>query len=122
MMDPRSLQEIDLPGDFAPRVIAIARREQHRRRVRFRLAAAAGATLLVALIPLSRLRNHRTDLRDSATMTWQEDAVEAAQLADATSPDEVTDYLVPNTTRVGEFAAAYTDAAWQYDSDWASGN
>ena len=117
-----STREAQLPDDFPQRVIAQARREQHQRRVRYRLAEAACTILIVALIPLSRaldMRRHQVDPRN-ALIAWQDDsfADPSAQLAAATSPDDVGDYLMPNATRVSNFAHNYADAPWQYDPDW----
>jgi hypothetical protein len=113
------LPEIDLPDDFARRVIGQARREQQKRRHRLRIAAAA--LLAVGLIPLSRLadsRRHNFGGGDSSALAWQQDSAEATQLAAAAEPDEVSDYLTPEATRVTSFTAAYSDAGWRDDSDW----
>jgi hypothetical protein len=93
--------------------------------MRVRVAAAACVALLVAMIPLAQSLNSRRQnlaTSDSSALTWQEESLEAARIAAATSPDDVGDYLMPGATRVGDFAATYADATWQDDSDWTSSN
>ncbi|MGO9268083.1 MAG: hypothetical protein ACLQBA_24860 [Candidatus Binataceae bacterium] len=46
------------------------------------------------------------------------DETDAAGLAEAVNPDAVSDYLMPNTSALTQFAATYSDASWDYDSDW----
>ena len=142
-MRSASIREAGLPDDFPKRVIAQARREQHHRRVRLRLAAAACATLFVAIIPLTRILNARRQTSGapaSSALAWQDYSQDypdpsqyysgnavpsaSAQLAAATSPDNVSDYLMPDAMRIGNFADNFanddSDAPWQYDSDWSS--
>jgi hypothetical protein len=126
-----------LPDDFARRVIAQARREQYEHRVRFRVAAAACATLIVALISMTRVRDarrHNFEAPDSSVVAWQDNAQDysgdsqdysgdsidaaSAQLAAATSPDDVSDYLMPGALRVANFGSDDSDV-WQYDPDWS---
>jgi hypothetical protein len=125
LMRSPSIQPAKLPDDFARRVIAQARREQYQRRVRFRIATAVCAMVIVALIPLSRTPHSprpNPGASDSSPIAWQDDAIEAssAQLAAATAPDDVSDYLMPNATRVVNFADYDSEASWQYDPDWAN--
>ncbi len=131
-MHSESIRPTALPDDFAHRVIAQARREQYARRVRFRVAAAACATLIVALISMSRVRDsrrHNFGAPDSSAIAWQDNAQDysgdsidaaSAQLAAAAAPDEVGDYLMPNATQVGNFANDGSYGSWQYDPDWTN--
>jgi hypothetical protein len=116
----------ELPDDFARRVIARARLEQLRQRVRRRIAIAA-AMLLVAALPLARLLHPtRVQLasRDvSTTMqtiprVYALDTSDNEQLARAVAPDQLSDYLMPNTAPLRAYAATYSDAAWNYDPNW----
>ena len=128
-MRSESIRGAKLPDDFARRVIAQARREQSERRVRFRVAVAACATLIVAVISMTRTRDllrHNLDAPDSSAIAWQsnsqddsDNAIDAAsaQLAAAAAPDDVSDYLMPNARQVGNFANYAADASWQYDPD-----
>jgi len=105
-----------LPYDFAHRVIVQARREQAQRRSR--LAAAASLVLLLGLVPLSRFL--RANPTAPSELAWQDDSAKATQLAEATAPAEVSDYLAPDTVRVSRWSASYSEASWQTDSDWES--
>jgi hypothetical protein len=117
----------ELPDDFAHRVIARARVEQRRQRIRQRTIAAA--MLLVAALPLARLL-HPTGVqlasRDVSTTTqtiprvYALDTSDNEQLARAAAPDQLSDYLMPNTAPLRAYAAAYSDAAWNYDPSWTS--
>jgi hypothetical protein len=138
-MRSESIRGTELPDDFARRVIAQARREQYERRVRLRVVAAACATLIVALISMTRVRDarrHNFEAPDSSAIAWQDNAQDysgdsqdysrdsidaaSAQLAAAAAPDEVGDYLMPNATQVGNFANYASDVSWQYDADWTN--
>ncbi|MGH7841044.1 MAG: hypothetical protein ACREQD_02935 [Candidatus Binataceae bacterium] len=120
-----SLPEPILPDDFARRVIAQARLEQHRQLIRRRVIAAA--VVVVAVLPFARpwelLRiNHRSgnlpfaQAEDNATPNAQF----TETLGQATPPAQVSDYLMPDAAPVRSFAAAYSDAAWDYDPSWTS--
>jgi hypothetical protein len=130
----------ELPDDFARCVIARARVEQRRQRVRHRTISAA--MLLVATLPLAMLlrstrdqfasrelatrppiRTHAYALdaqgaAESATRGQGQDAAGEEQLAHAAAPDQLSDYLMPNTAPLRAYAAAYSDAAWSYDPSW----
>jgi hypothetical protein len=112
----------DLPDDFPRRVIAQARFEQRQRRHRRYLAAAALATLIVAAIPFTTLIKPSgedqlpRDPDATAQSGWQGRSLEA-QLASATAPAGIGDYLMPNAAPLGNFAASYT-GYWQYDPSW----
>ena len=116
----------DLPDDFARGVIVKARAVERRRKIGSRIAAVA--LLFAAAIPLgSRFVSHPQDLaarQPSSPVgiaTYQEsDQADALRLAEATNPDAVSDYLLPNTSTVTQFASSYSDASWDYDSDWSS--
>ncbi len=115
-MSSAVLPEEHFPDDFAHRVIVQARREQAQRRSRF--AAAASLILLLGLIPLSHfLRENPTAPSEVA---WQDYSAKATQLAEATAPAEVSDYLAPDSVRVNNWSASYSEASWQADSDWES--
>jgi hypothetical protein len=117
----------ELPDDFARRVIARARVEQRRQRVRHR--AIAAAMLLVAALPLAMLlRPPRVELASRevppsppiSTQAYALDAVGDEQLARAAAPDQLSDYLMPNSAPLRAYAAAYSDAAWNYDPSWTT--
>ena len=110
----------DFPDGFARSVIAQARREQYRRRLRLRLAAAACVALVIGLIPLKHVRRPNSDTASSSAITWQDDSAEAKRLAAATETSDVSDYLVPDASRVSNWSGSYSDASWQDDSDWES--
>ena len=110
----------DFPDNFARGVIARARREQSQRRLRARIVAGSCVVLMLGLVPLHRLVGQQPDTTSSAALAWQDDSAEATQLAEATAPDEVSDYLAPETTRLSNGLGSYADVSWQYDSDWES--
>lgn len=110
------------PEDFARRVIAQARAEQHRQRVRRRYALAA-AMLVIVAIPLATLLGPKRDQlasRDSSTSAPFNDSTADEQLTQAMAPDQPSDYLVPNTAPLRAFTASYSDASWNYDPSWTS--
>jgi hypothetical protein len=128
-----SLIEPSLPEDFAQRVIAQARHEQHRGRVRRRIAAGGGAGLLALLLMFSAYsRYFRTGLRPTPNSEVTADdsldqsnlSAETDQLAIATAPADLDDYLMPNAAAFRNFDSAYTgDALWQDDdSAWPDNN
>ena len=119
----------ELPDDFARGVIVKARALQRRRKVRGRIAAGVAVLLVAAAIPLANripsqsanlAARHSVALNDGIAL-YQMDADQAdtLRLAEATSPDAVGDYLLPNTTALTQFASAYSDTSWDYDPDWA---
>jgi hypothetical protein len=117
-----------MPDDFARRVIRRARAEQRRQRLR-RGYAFAVAILLITAIPLATLLGPTHDQlatrNGSATgplgsQSDPFDTADAAQLAQATAPDQLSDYLMPNTAPLRTFTATYSDAAWNYDPNWTS--
>lgn len=109
----------DFPDGFARSVIAQARREQYHRRLRSRLAAAACVALVIGLIPLSHFRRPNFDTASSPAITWQDDSAEAPRLA-AVETNDVSDYLMPDASRMSNWSGSYADASWQDDSDWES--
>ncbi len=99
-----SFVEPSLPDDFAQRVIAQARHEQHRRRVRRRIAAAGSAGILALMLVFSGYSRYlRIDLRPAPDSEVTADnsldqsnlTAETDQLAIATAPANLDDYLMP---------------------------
>jgi hypothetical protein len=125
----RPAREPNLPGDFAWRVIVKARAERRKRQTRHHIAAAGVcAVLMVAAIPIAGfMRSTHSNLasREASALAQrgqQDQSLEEAnvdQVAQATKPDEIDDYLIPNTAALTEFASAYTDASWHYDPSWS---
>jgi hypothetical protein len=122
-----------LPDDFAQRVIARARHEQHRQHVRRRIIAGGGAGLLALLLMFSGYsRYFRIGLRPTPNSEVTADnsldqsnlSSETDQLAIATAPADLDDYLMPNAAALRNFDSAYTaDALWQDDdSAWPDNN
>jgi len=139
----------ELPDDFARGVIVKARALQRRRKVRGRIAAGMAVLLVAAAIPLANripsqsanlAARHSIALNDGiawlvpipnraarhspandgiAFYQMHADQADTLRLAEATSPDAVGDYLLPNTTALTQFASAYSDTSWDYDPDWA---
>ena len=118
----------ELPDDFARGVIVKARALQRRRKVRGRIAAGVAVLLVAAAIPLANRipsRSANRAARRASTFDgialYQMDADQAdtLRLAEATNPDAVGDYLLPNTMALTQFASAYSDTSWNYDPDWA---
>jgi hypothetical protein len=115
----------DLPDGFARGVIVKARAVERRRKIGSRIAAVA--LLFAAAIPLgSRIVSRPQELAARqlsspvGIASYQEsDQADALRLAEATTPDAVSDYLLPNTATVTQFASS-SDASWDYDSDWSS--
>jgi hypothetical protein len=129
------LFEPSLPDDFATRVIARARFEQRRTRLRRRLSAAGGAGLLAVTLALSGyLRDVRSGpssaparVSEVSYNAWEQSdlTAETYQLALATDPDRVADYLVPSAASLADLSDApyATDISWQNDdSPWFAGN
>ncbi len=128
---PPQFAEPSLPDDFPQRVIARARYEQHRRRVRRRIVAGGGAGLLALILVFSGYsRYQRTALRPAPNSEVTADnsldqpnlTDETDQLAIATAPAALDDYLMPNAAALRNFDSAYT-ALWQDDdSAWPDNN
>ena len=123
------LREVpELPIDFARNVIRAARAVQ-RRRLRRMVCGCSIAVLLVALVSLAnQFRSPRQDLaaRQSSTSDALfarqiDDQTNELQLAQALTPYELDDYLAPNVTPVRSFAATYSDASWDSESEEAAG-
>jgi len=139
----------ELPDDFARCVIVKARAVQRHRQIAGRIVASMTVMLLAFAIPLanrisSRNGNfsyptgvrdlvlwehplphvvaHNSVARDTLASYRQgdDDETDAAGLADAVNPDAVSDYLMPDTSALTQFAATYSDASWDYDSDWTA--
>jgi hypothetical protein len=120
----------ELPDDFARGVIIKARAVQRHRQIAGRIVAGMTVMLLAFAIPLanrisSRNGNFFADhSRASATLASyrqsDDDETDALTLADAVSPDAVGDYLMPNTSALTQFTATYSDASWDYGSDWTA--
>jgi hypothetical protein len=141
-------QAPELPDDFARRVIVKARAVQRHRQIAGRIVVGMTVMLLAFAIPLanrisSRNGNfsyptgvrdlvlwehplphvvaHNSVARDTlASYRQGDDETDAASLAEATNPDAVSDYLMPNTSTLTQFAATYSDASWYDDSDWTA--
>ncbi len=142
-------QAPELPDDFARGVIVKARAVQRHRQIAGRIVAGITVMLLAFAIPLANRISSRngnfsypTGVRD--LVLWEHplphvvahnsvardtlasyrqgdgDETDAAGLADAVNPDAVGDYLMPNTSALTQFAATYSDASWDYDSDWTA--
>jgi hypothetical protein len=110
------LFEPSLPDDFATRVIARARFEQRRTRLRRRLSAAGGGPSS-APARVSEVSYNAWEQSDLTAETYQ--------LALATDPDRVADYLVPSAASLADLSDApyATDISWQNDdSPWFAGN
>ncbi len=115
-MSPGGLPGEHFPDDFPHRVIVQARHEQSQRRSRF--AAAASLVLLLGLVPLSHFL--RANSTVPSEFAWQDYSAKATQLAEATAPAEVSDYLAPDSVRVNNWSASYSETSWKADSDWES--
>jgi hypothetical protein len=124
----RLAREPQLPEDFAWRVIVTARSERRKRQTRRHIVAAGVcAVLMVSAIPIAGfMRSTHSDLasREASALAQsgpQDQSLEEAnvdQIAQATKPDEIDDYLIPNTAALTEFTSAYTGASWHYDQWW----
>jgi hypothetical protein len=116
----------DLPEGFARGVIVKARAVERRRKIGSRIAAVA--LLFAAAIPLgSRIVSRPQDLAarqalapEQLALYQDNDQADALRLAETTNPDAVSDYLLPNTATLTQFASSDSDASWDYDSDWSS--
>jgi hypothetical protein len=122
-------QAPELPDDFARRVIAKARAVQRHRQIAGRIVAGMTVMLLTFAIPLANrissrngtLSVHHSPVSDTlASYRQDDDETDALRLAEAVSPDAVGDYLMPNTSALTQFDTTYSDASWDYDSDWAA--
>jgi hypothetical protein len=120
-----SMPEPILPDDFARRVITRARFERRRQLVRRRMIAAA-AVVAVAL-PLARpwnLITSRAQRSREVPITQAGEEARTEQFTDAVAqaatPDQIGDYLMPNTAPLRTLAAAYSDASWNYDPSWTT--
>jgi hypothetical protein len=118
-------RERSLPADFAERVLAIAHKKLERRR-RKRIVAVAALVSVMAAIPLLGLMRSRleglgtSDPPGLASERWppsSDDAL-AYQVAQTVSPRSAGDYLLPNANALAEFSSTYSEASWQYDSQW----
>jgi hypothetical protein len=116
----------ELPADFARNVVRTARAVQRRRRRS--VCGGSIAILLAALVPLAnQLRSPRQDLAASQTSSSDvllarqaDDQANDLRLAQALTPYEVDDYLAPNVDAVQSFAATYSDASWDSESEEAA--
>ncbi|HLW71622.1 MAG TPA: hypothetical protein VKS22_13495 [Candidatus Binataceae bacterium] len=118
------MPEVVLPVDFARRVIARARLEQRRQLVRRRMIAAAVAVF--AVLPLARSWEPAQNLAyrpgaGALAQTGDEASTEqfSEDLSRTAAPEQVSDYLMPNTAPLRTFAA-YSEASWNYDPSWTS--
>jgi hypothetical protein len=125
----RPVREPNLPDDFARRVIMKARAERRKRETRRSIATTGVCAVLVAAaIPLtSFMQSWRINLASRETPSLVHSEGQDQSMAEAgvyqieqeTRPDEIGDYLMPNTAELAEFASAYTDASWHYDPSWS---
>ena len=106
------------PDDFARRVIVKARDEQSQRRRRG--VAVASLILMMALLPLGHALRLTPEVAAQSEVAWQDYSSKATELAAATAPDELSDYLAPEAVRMNQWSGGYSDASWQYDSDGES--
>src|SRR5271155_2568832 len=102
--------ELLLPDDFARRVIVQARLEQRRQWLRHRVLAAA--VVMVAVLPLVRSWERAPNLahRSIAIAQTGEEA-RADQFTEdlpVAAPEQVSDYLMPDSAPFRTFAA-YSD-------------
>lgn len=125
--------EPSLPDDFAVRVIARARFEQQRGRLRRRVAAGGCAGLLALMLVFAgHVRDFRSGIHPAPTAetvaynSWDSSdlAAETNQLALAAAPDQLDDYLGPSAASLRTFDLAdASDAVWQNDdSGWFGDN
>jgi hypothetical protein len=123
---PNLLDVPELPADFARNVVRTARAVQRRRRRS--VCGGTVAILLAALVPLvSQFRLPRQELvasrsssSDAVLASQADDQANEIRLAQALTPYEVDDYLAPNVTAVQSFAATYSDASWDSESEEAA--
>lgn len=124
-----TFQAPELPDDFARCVIVKARAVQRHRQIAGRIVAGMTVMLLAFAIPLANrissrdgnLSAHHSPASDTlASYRQAGDEADALRLAEAVSPDAVGDYLMPDTSALTRFDATYSDASWDYDSDWTA--
>jgi hypothetical protein len=117
-------RELELPADFAQRVLLIARKKLDRRRRRNQIVATAALVILLAAIPLTTmllsrvsgpLSREAAEVAKPGSYSASSDDVLAYQLAQATSVSSAEDYLLPNAATLDRFTASYSGASWQYD-------
>ena len=107
------------PDDFARRVITQAHRERAQRRRRG--MAATSLIILIALLPLNRVLQRTHGGATQADLAWQDYySTKATELADATAPAQISDYLAPETARMTHWSGVYAEASWPDDSAWPS--
>lgn len=109
---------IDLPDDFAPRVVDAVKVARRRRTIRRRTMSAGLAMLLMLGIGIAEHgRSDRTNVAASLAQ-HNSDLAMATAMAQASDPASVGDYLMPNAAMLVTYGSDYAESAtrrsWSY--------